>query len=94
MMVGLFVLRLLWLIGNAVDRRKPLRKEPPVNGPIVFPFCSMTIAADVKYLGQRIACPSCDGRSTAPGGNAGTVQGLNLVGGIALIAVARGCWRE
>jgi hypothetical protein len=74
-MVGLFVLGVLWLIGNAVDRRKPMRNEPPTNGPIVCPMCSMAIAADVKYLGQSIACPSCHGLSTAPGATPGRSRG-------------------
>ena len=69
------------------------------EGPLICPYCGTLASGPVKWLGQAIACPKCHGQFLAPGGNAGTLEGLRLLqglvalgGGIGFIALARGCF--
>jgi hypothetical protein len=68
------------------------------HGSLACPYCGLVVAQNVRYMGQGIACPNCRGQFVAPGGNAGTIEGLRLLGslgtiviGIVLFELARGC---
>jgi hypothetical protein len=64
---------LIWLIMVHEKRRqakkdatKALEAQKPTHGPVACPFCQTNVAANVRYLGQSILCPSCHGSFTAP----------------------------
>jgi len=38
----------------------------PSSGPLVCPYCTHTIADEVRYLGQPVSCPKCSSQFNAP----------------------------
>jgi len=66
--VGIFWLFLMivgvWI--GAIPLRVPETPSVPSSGPLVCPYCTHTIADDVRYLGQPVSCPKCFSQFNAP----------------------------